>query len=359
VSEEITKRLLTLGIGLLIAWAVWGNYRSRTVAPTKRYSTFGPRFWAGSVDSCVLWPIGFIVYVLLRLDTPRVLAASLVTVQSLAWLVYTVVMHARYGQTVGKMATKVRVVDTKTEGSISWRQAWLREGIPMVLSLGLVVYEAYTILGGSLSGKAVAQGVASVPGRMFWIATALPALWYLAEVLTMLTNDKRRALHDFIAGTVVIRTNIEQEDVSAQALPSRREAMYEHLSERRASTATEFSLLYGPWTIGEVEQQDFEFPTFFGKFTLAPGVRENPELTRVIAYVDYSVRVWPLMEADRFDEIPADDEAELSDVIESNSWWLCPADGVREPILVPIFCTDGGINWRIDADRINGRLATP
>jgi uncharacterized RDD family membrane protein YckC len=29
--------------------------------------------------------------------------------------------------------------------------------------------------------------------------------WYLLEVITMLTNDKRRAVHDFIAGTVVVR----------------------------------------------------------------------------------------------------------------------------------------------------------
>jgi hypothetical protein len=36
---------------------------------------------------------------------------------------------------------------------------------------------------------------------------ALPLLWFLVEIVTMLTNGKRRALHDFIAGTVVIRTN--------------------------------------------------------------------------------------------------------------------------------------------------------
>lgn len=41
--------------------------------------------------------------------------------------------------------------------------------------------------------------------KAFWILTALPSLWFVAEVLTMLTNEKRRALHDFIAGTVVIK----------------------------------------------------------------------------------------------------------------------------------------------------------
>jgi uncharacterized RDD family membrane protein YckC len=29
--------------------------------------------------------------------------------------------------------------------------------------------------------------------------------WFVLELLTMLTNNKRRALHDFIAGSVVVR----------------------------------------------------------------------------------------------------------------------------------------------------------
>jgi len=28
--------------------------------------------------------------------------------------------------------------------------------------------------------------------------------WFILEVITMLTNSKRRALHDWIAGTVVV-----------------------------------------------------------------------------------------------------------------------------------------------------------
>ncbi|WP_255590049.1 hypothetical protein [Marinicella meishanensis] len=30
-------------------------------------------------------------------------------------------------------------------------------------------------------------------------------VWYWSELLVMLTNERRRALHDFIAGTVVIK----------------------------------------------------------------------------------------------------------------------------------------------------------
>jgi len=59
--------------------------------------------------------VTFITSGLLALNVPRIAAAILVVVESLTWLLYTVVMHARYGQTVGKMVTKVRVVDFRTE----------------------------------------------------------------------------------------------------------------------------------------------------------------------------------------------------------------------------------------------------
>ena len=220
MSNDIFHHLTSLGITLLIALLVWRYYRHRTFAQSERYSTFGPRFWTGSVDSCVLWPLGFVTTVLLSLDIPKVLAALLVVVESLAWLIYTVVMHARYGQTVGKMVTKVRVVDFRTEGCISWQQAWLREGIPMVLSFGFVGWQLFLILTGSLNPGAVASGETLTNSKGFWLLTALPGLWFLAEVLTMLTNDKRRALHDFIAGTVVVRTNTEGSIAQLDAAPN-------------------------------------------------------------------------------------------------------------------------------------------
>jgi uncharacterized RDD family membrane protein YckC len=156
-----------------------------------------------------LWPIGFITAVLLSMNVPRGVAALLVVVESLAWLLYTVLMHAKYGQTVGKMVSKVRVVDYRTKGNISFLQACLREGIPAVLSFGLLGYEVVAILAGRLSPEAIASGQLDLD-KAFWLVTALPGLWFLAEVLTMLTNDERRALHDFIAGTVVVRSNMEE-----------------------------------------------------------------------------------------------------------------------------------------------------
>lgn len=207
--NNIVAQLFSLAISLLVAFLVWRFYRTRTFPQAEKFHTFGPRFWTGSVDSCILWPVGFVAVVLLSFTLPAVIAALVIIAQNLIWLYYTVHMHARYGQTYGKMVTKVRVVDAKTEGPLSFGQALLREGVPLVAALGIVGYEVYVLLTATNSASAQAAiiqgGIAHQ--KMFWLLAMLPGFWFLAEVITMLTNDKRRALHDFIAGTVVVRTN--------------------------------------------------------------------------------------------------------------------------------------------------------
>ena len=195
-----------IGLDLLLALLIWQYYRSKKVSPFERYHTFAPRFWTGSIDTCVLWPVTFITTSLLSLHLSKIATACILVVQSMAWIVYTIFMHGRYGQTVGKMVTKVRIVDFKTEQPITWRQALLREGIPSVLSLLMVVYALYFLLRGQkLPANISDEGY--IKFETFSPVFVLPLLWFLAEVLTMLTNEKCRALHDLIAGTVVIRTN--------------------------------------------------------------------------------------------------------------------------------------------------------
>jgi len=204
---NILNQLINLAIQLLVAWLVWRYYRNKTFSVREKYSTFGPRFWTGSVDACVMWPIGFLASVLLALELPPVIGSIVVVLQNLVWLFYTVIMHARHGQTYGKMACKVRVVDFRTEGPLTFRQAFLREGIPIAVSVGIVGYEIYAIATGVLSPAAIARGE-FVKHPAFWLLATMPLLWFIAEVVTMLTNEKRRALHDYIAGTVVVRTNV-------------------------------------------------------------------------------------------------------------------------------------------------------
>lgn len=207
MNGPTSGQLINLGFQLCIALLVWRYYRERVLSLSEKYETFGPRFWTGSVDACVLWPVSILLSMLASLKLPPALFLAVVIAESLVWLAYAVVLHAKYGQTYGKRVCKIRVVDHQTEGAISFKQAFLRESIPVLVTLGIVGYEGYLILSGEMTQDAVIKGEYASQ-TSFQVLTLLPLLWFVAEVITMLTNEKRRALHDYIAGTVVVRTNV-------------------------------------------------------------------------------------------------------------------------------------------------------
>jgi uncharacterized RDD family membrane protein YckC len=157
------------------------------------------------IDALVLLPMAFVSLGLLLGSGPAWLRGAWFVVSSFIGVAYIVIMHAAYGQTLGKMATGVKVLD-KSGGKLSGRQAFIRELVPMVLILGEVIVG----LPGALKGIDLAHPKAAEPTVGFqWLSSAASSGWFLAELLTMLTNDKRRAVHDFIAGSLVVRLKPE------------------------------------------------------------------------------------------------------------------------------------------------------
>ena len=204
---------------LVIPPIAWWFYRKYPAYPDQKYRTFWPRFWAGITDALVLSPLALIAQYILTLDdsfwdTARWLYVVVFVLNYIYQWMYSVYMHGRFGQTVGKMSTRVRVVDFKTEGPITFRQALLRDIVPILTSIPLIIYESYRLIMGlpiSVSVFRVSPDSSVGTTGEQWIVLIV-FVWWFAEIVTMLTNDKRRAIHDFIAGTVVIRTNIEAEE---------------------------------------------------------------------------------------------------------------------------------------------------
>lgn len=161
--------------------------------PSARYHTFWGRFWAGWLDSFALAP----VYALLSLTHLHASGAVQVlgaTAQTAAWFAYNVWLLSTRGQTVGKWLCRVKVLDL-AEGPLSLRQAALRDGVPLALNLLAAPFLLMQTAPDPFDGLRPAAVVGSIA-----------SLWYLVEIVTMLANDKRRALHDFIARSVVVRS---------------------------------------------------------------------------------------------------------------------------------------------------------
>lgn len=185
-----------------------------------RFKTFWQRVGANIIDGLIVGAASFAilvpVIVVVALNsveregrTTKVnlsegeiaLVVASISVISLASYAYTIGMLAVRGQTLGKMATGIIVLDAATGGRIGFRQAFLR-------SLGEMVIQAGSVL------LALIGAFGDLQHDLLNVLNVMQSFssygWWLAEVLTMLTNPRRRALHDFIAGTVVVKQRYVQ-----------------------------------------------------------------------------------------------------------------------------------------------------
>lgn len=197
--EIILKaQILAFGLTCFIMLLIWAYYRKSGYAQEMKYLSLWPRFWASPVDGVVLLPIGVLQLLIIKTQVFSLEKMMLVNFASyLIWFLYIFIMHGKYGQTLGKMACKIKVVDHETEQPISYRQSLLREGIQIGIWLAF------------FSQQLVSKIDSEFPPKALFFLSCLPLIWFIGEVVSIFSNKKRRSLHDYIAGTVVVRTNIE------------------------------------------------------------------------------------------------------------------------------------------------------
>ncbi len=127
------------------------------------------------------------------------------------WAAYNIYFLGQWGQTIGKMATHIKV--TRLDGSpIGYKQAFLRH----VVDLALQIITTISVLVALFSVSRVNFEISGWEARNTLLRDASPywgvwaeyasAIWVLSEMIVLLFNKKKRALHDFIAGTVIIKT---------------------------------------------------------------------------------------------------------------------------------------------------------
>src|SRR5687767_6350524 len=165
-----------------------------------RYNTVGKRFWAGVVDGLIFLPIGFLELWIFSIGTSKMLLIMWLLVSYPAGWLYTVIMHGIYGQTVGKMVTGVKVLDVSEDRQITMRQSFLRESVVIIFNTVLLAYAIYFTL----------NDVPRDGNELANIDTVViigANVWFFAEIISCLSNYKRRAIHDYIAGTVVVRSD--------------------------------------------------------------------------------------------------------------------------------------------------------
>lgn len=121
----------------------------------------------------------------------------------------TVYLVLRYGGSPGKLILKLRI-QMKDGARVTTKAAVLRVAPLMALSVATSIGTAYAAI---LMDEATYRSIgfmqrsavlsASAPGWSTW-ASMLMQVWMWVSVPVMLLNKRRRAIHDFLAGTVVV-----------------------------------------------------------------------------------------------------------------------------------------------------------
>jgi uncharacterized RDD family membrane protein YckC len=188
---------------------VAATFRPSAEANSLRYASFWQRLGAQLVDMVILAPL---IFGVTYLGNEFRLFHVYWFLPGIAFgLFYSVYLVHRYGGTPGKVVLKIRIA--LVDGSpVTMKAAVLRHsvmfaisifsGITAILAALSISDEAYQAMGRLERMEVISDYAPS------WSLTlyVLMQVWIWSEFITMLLNKRRRAIHDYIAGTVVVRT---------------------------------------------------------------------------------------------------------------------------------------------------------
>ena len=189
-----------------------------TIDGGRVHAGFWKRFCAGWVDAFVILPLAFSFIWLEGFD--RTLAIVITIPSTVLFGMYNVYFNARFGGTLGKLALGIRVARPNGE-SIGWIEAWKRSAVDLGFAVVMLIIEVWALSQINAAEYAAAAFVERMgllkehypPWRR--VITVGHQVWIWGELIVLLSNARRRALHDFIAGTVVIHkefVGVELED---------------------------------------------------------------------------------------------------------------------------------------------------
>lgn len=172
-----------------------------------QYGGFLKRLGAILIDLVFMLPLVPIYWI--GASHFRLFQVYWIVICQLFGLVFSVYLVKRFGGTPGKLAMNLRIRKVNLE-PVTYREALLRYLPEAVLSLGaqlgivLAVIHMTDAEYFSIKSNDRIKHLTELAPAWTSPLTIANTIWFWGELLVLLTNDKRRALHDFIAGTVVI-----------------------------------------------------------------------------------------------------------------------------------------------------------
>ena len=194
-----------------------------TSADQLRYAGFWPRLAALLLDMLIMLPLTLLVF--WGSERYRLFLLYCFVPSTLFGLFYGVYLVRRFGGTPGKLIMGVRIRKVSGE-PVGYREAILRYLPEFILNMLMSVGFLMSILHMSdteyhaLSFMERTRRMVELAPSWYKPLQIVQNVWVWGELIVLLTNRKRRALHDFIAGTVVVRTSPNQSLQPRAATPA-------------------------------------------------------------------------------------------------------------------------------------------
>ncbi len=178
----------------------------------KKAAPIWKRIAAALIDS-----LFFILPTLLsfKFNTNIILSEVTMIALGIIGVLYKVILTYRYGGTIGKLAMKIRVVNCDLQ-RVTLKQSVLRVIVDAillvinwtirVLAISEIGLDNFTTLTNLERGKLIIETSVLYP-----IYMKVNQFWSISNVLSVLINSNNRALHDFIAGTIVVKKEYAEE----------------------------------------------------------------------------------------------------------------------------------------------------
>jgi uncharacterized RDD family membrane protein YckC len=124
---------------------------------------------------------------------------------------YNIYLPKKHGGTPGKLAVGIQIIRLDGE-AIGWKEAFLRHSVVLAFTLlsGIIMtvclLQADDTTFANLGWLKRSAYIMSFSPAFFMFYTWATNIWFYGELIVLLTNKRKRAVHDFIAGTVIVRT---------------------------------------------------------------------------------------------------------------------------------------------------------
>ncbi len=172
------------------------------------YGGFWARFASLLLDTIILLPVIFLVSYLNGLGK-NIYFFTLIP-NFIFGLWYYIYLPKKYGGTPGKLIAGMKIIRLNGK-SIDWKEALLRHSVLLVLTIFSAIMMTYCLLSAdetifnSLGWLKRSQYLMSLSPTFFLIYTWISNIWIYSEFIVLLTNKRKRAIHDYIAGTVIVK----------------------------------------------------------------------------------------------------------------------------------------------------------